>query len=327
MPKQMDEPKKHHYVPAFYLRGWERPETGKLVEFRKLPRKLGIKEVTAQNTGFQKLLYSYVSDDASGMDHTFESEYLSSLDNDGANALRVINEADLRFTDEVKVTWSRLMVSLMTRSPEDVNAFSKGLEFIHENPSPMRQRLIASMCQEFDVNTQEAEEAMASLRPQDVSFAAFKALGHLIECSKLIPVLCAMTWQVRDLQDAKYTLLTSDRPVLNNRELAMPSGLLAMPVSPTRLLIMHGSKSPNADHLLYSSGDVVVRKCNQLIVEAARQYVWSTSQDQKRFVGNRIGKKKEFSVSEIAFLATQKFDEPLSVQSFLKAAKLDGAMD
>jgi hypothetical protein len=326
MPKQMDEPKKHHYVPAFYLRGWERPETGKLVEFRKLPRKLGTKEVTAQNTGFQKLLYSNASDDAAGMDHTFESEYLSSLDNDGANALRVINEPDPRFTDEVKVTWSRLMVSLMTRSPEDVNAFKKGLEFMHEKPSPMRLRLIASMCKEFDIKTQEAEEVMASLRPPDVSFAAFKALGHLIEWSKLIPVLCAMTWRVRDLQNAKYTLLTSDRPVLNNHELAMPSGLLAMPVSPTRLLILHGSKSSNADHLRYSSGDVVVRSCNQLIVEAARQYVWSTSQDQERFVGNRIGKKKEFSVSEIALLATQKIDEPLNIQSFLKAAKLVGAM-
>lgn len=57
MPKQMDELKKHHYIPAFYLRGWERPETGKLVEFRKLPGKLAIKKVTAQYTGFQKRFY------------------------------------------------------------------------------------------------------------------------------------------------------------------------------------------------------------------------------------------------------------------------------
>lgn len=326
MPKQMDEPKKHHYIPAFYLRGWERPETGKLVEFRKLPGKLGIKEVTAQYTGFQKLLYSYASDDDAGMDHTFESEYLSSLDNDGANALRAINEPDPQFTDEVKVTWSRLMVSLMTRSPEDVDAFKKCSKFMHANPSPMRQRLIASMCEELDIDPREVEEVMASLRPQDISFTAFKALGHLMEWNKLIPVLCAMTWRVRDLQGAKNTLLISDRPVLNNQELAMPSGMLAMPVSPTRLLILHGSKSSDADHLRYSSEDVAVRSCNKLIVEAARQYVWSTSQDQERFVGNRIGKKKEFSVNEIALLATQKVDEPLSIQSFLKAAKLTGAM-
>ena len=326
MPKQMDEPKKHHYIPAFYLRGWERPETGKLVEFRKLSGKLAIKEVTAQNTGFQKLLYSYASDDDAGMDHTFESEYLSSLDNDGANALRAINEPDPQFTDEVKVTWSRLMVSLMTRSPEDVDAFKKCSDFMHANPSPMRQRLITSMCEEFKIDPQEAEEIMASLRPQDISFTAFKALGHLMEWSKLIPVLCAMTWRVRDFQGAKNTLLISDRPVINNRELAMPSGLLVMPVGPTRLLILHGSKSSDADHLRYSSEDVAVRSCNKLIVEAARQYVWSTSQDQERFVGNRIGKKKDFSVNEIALLATQKIDEPLSIQGFLKAAKLAGAM-
>lgn len=326
MPKQMDEPKKHHYIPAFYLRGWERPETGKLVEFRKLPGKLAIKEVTAQYTGFQKLHYSYASDDDAGMDHTFESEYLSSLDNDGANALRAINEPDPQFTDEVKVTWSRLMVSLMTRSPEDVDAFKKCLEFVHANPSPLRQRLIASMCEELDIDPRESEEVMASLRPHDMSFTALKALGHLMEWNKLIPVLCAMTWRVRDLQGAKNTLLISDRPVLNNQELAMPSGLLAMPVSPTRLLILHGSKSSDADHLRYSSEDVAARSCNQLIVEAARQYVWSTSQDQERFVGNRIGKKKEFSVNEIALLATEKVDEPLSIQGFLKAAKLAGTM-
>lgn len=326
MPKQMDQPKKHHYIPAFYLRGWERPETGKLVEFRRLPGKLGKKEVTAQSTGFQKLLYSYASDDDAGMDHTFESEYLCSLDNDGANALRAINEPEPQFTDEVKVTWSRLMVSLMTRSPEDVDAFKKCSEFMHANPSPMRQRLIASICEDFDIDPREVEEVIADLRPQDVSFSAFKALGHLMEWSKLIPVLCGMTWRVRDLRSAKNTLLISDRPVFNNKELATASGLLAMPLGPTRLLILHGSKSSDADYLRYSTEDEVVRCCNRLIVEAARQYVWSTSQDQERFVGNRIGKKKEFSVNEIALLATQKVDEPLSIQSFLKAAKLAGAM-
>lgn len=326
MPKQMDQPKKHHYIPAFYLRGWERPETGKLVEFRRLPGKLGKKEVTAQFTGFQKMLYSYASDDDAGMDHTFESEYLSSLDNYGANALRAINEPNPQFTDEVKVTWSRLMVSLMTRSPEDVDAFKKCSEFMHANPSPMRQRLIASMCDDFDIDPREAGEVIADLRPQDLSFSAFKALGHLMELSELIPVLCGMIWRVRDLRGAKNTLLISDRPVFNNKELAMASGLLAMPVGPTRLLILHGSKSSDADHLRYSTEDDVVRSCNQLIVEAARQYVWSTSQDQERFVSNRIGKKKEFSVNEIALLATQKFDEPLSIQSFLQAAKLAGAV-
>lgn len=327
MPKQMDEPKRHHYVPAFYLRSWERPETGKLIEFRKLPRKLGVKEVSAQNTGFQRLLYSHASDDAEVIDHTFESEYLSSLDNDAANALRAINEADPQITDEVKVSWSRLIISLMTRTPEDVDAFKKCAEFIHANASPMRLRLIASMCKELEIDPQEAEEVMSSLRHHDIMGTAFKSLGHLMEWSKLIPVLCSMTWRIRDLRGARNTLLISDRPVLNNRELAMPSGLLAMPVSPTRILILHGRNSSDADHLRYSSEDVAARSCNRLIVEAARQYVWSTSLDQERFVGNRIGKKKEYSVNEIALLATQVVDEPLSIQGFLKAAKLVGAMD
>lgn len=326
MPKQKSEPKKHHYIPAFYLRNWEDKDSEKLIEFRSLPNKLITKEVSAQSTGYESLLYSHPADEAGNLDHSFESEYLSSLDNDAAIALRVITNQHQPFSQAVKTDWSRLIISLMNRSPEDVSAFKECTDYMNSNPSPLRKQLISKLSEDFKIDPQECYNIMAAIPHHEIMDVAFKSLGSLMEWSQMIPIISSMKWCVRDINNSNYKFLTSDRPILTNRMLATPAGFLALPVAPNRLLIIHGEGSVEAKMLINGSDNEVVRYCNRGVVGAARQYVWSTTRNQEGYIKKWMGTEREYSVNEIALQATKEIDEPLSIASFVKTARAYGAI-
>lgn len=322
----INEPKKHHYIPAFFLRNWESKSEKKLVEFRSIHQKLLPKEVSAEGTGYKDLLYSHTSDEAGNLNHSFEKDYLSSLDNDAAVALRIIISEDPSFDQDVKTDWSRLVMSLMTRTPEDIDSFKKSTEYMNENPSPFRKFIIEKLSAELKISPEECYEIVANLPQHEIGEVVFKSLGSLIEWSQMIPILTSMKWCVRDIHNSNYNFLISDRPIITNNKLAMPSGFLTMPVTPKRLLIMHHGSSDVANLFINSSDNEVVRYCNRAVVQAARQYVWSTTRAQEGYVRKWLGKQKQYSVNEIAELAIQETNEPLSTTTFSKTAKKYGAL-
>jgi Protein of unknown function (DUF4238) len=86
----MNDPRRHHYNPEFYLDEWARPD-GLLCEIKKAYGKVEVRRKSPKSTGFQRDLYRTVG--VSDEQHV-EKNFMSRLDNDAARALQKILSGD-----------------------------------------------------------------------------------------------------------------------------------------------------------------------------------------------------------------------------------------
>ncbi|MBU3033635.1 DUF4238 domain-containing protein [Tritonibacter mobilis] len=301
-----NDPKDHHYVPAFYLREWESPKFGdKLIEFRRLdtPRGkvLGEKEVSARATGFQKDLYSISTSDPMIKDRSFEKGFLSDLDNRASQVLKHLL-SDARVLDEsFREQWAQFVVAQMRRSPEEVAASERGYQYAWERPPPeleewYRQVWVPGLPKTLAEITKDTPKHELQKMQQDSLKDAVRD-GLVVRCVR------GLNWRTRRLKRAKYSLLTSDRPVFCNNRLSHPDGFLFVPLSPE--VVFFAQPQGARAHPIFETGsdNKVVRFCNQIVVGQAHQYVWAADKQQVSFVTRRIGHDRKKSFNEIAIEA------------------------
>jgi hypothetical protein len=91
-----------------------------------------------------------------------------------------------------------------------------------------------------------------------------------------------MYWYVLDVSKSSDRLLTSDRPV-ELSQLRRPTGVAAIPISPTRLFVAANDMS-TIHNLIATNPQDVVRNVNTWIVSRARRYVYSNSEALTGFI-------------------------------------------
>jgi hypothetical protein len=112
-------------------------------------------------------------------------------------------------------------------------------------------------------------------------------LVEIIDNERAVPDIANMHWTRIELTRSKYSLLTSDRP------LVMPVGLghrqcyIALPIGPRDLFIAaHDDRFsrllPTVDHTK------IAKLMNKDVVRQARQYVWGEDDSQLDFVRKHI---------------------------------------
>jgi hypothetical protein len=122
---------KHHYIPAFYLRRWAGADD-KVVEFTMpVQGKLVKKPVKPERTGYMERLYELKGYEP-GLAQQVEEKFFSPVDDIAAKALDLLYRRGHygKWTDVQRSGWSRLMLSLMMRCPEDIALFR---EWWHED--------------------------------------------------------------------------------------------------------------------------------------------------------------------------------------------------
>jgi hypothetical protein len=281
-----DEPKDHHYVPAFYLRAWEDASTGKLMEFRKVTArgevKVVSKPVSAQSTGYQKHLYSRETEIPGQLDHSFESEFLRYLDEDAAKALRRMLAGDLAIEPEDRKNWARFLVALMMRAPEDIAAYQADFAHLWDNPPEELESWFQN------IRPSDAPDTLAALlstMPQhEREEQRVKALGDALEQNLAIDLLDKLKWSIRRVDTANLPLMTSDRPVVSNFRLGFPDGYLFMPLSPTIIFIAQVGRAPALDVMRDGTDNEVMKFCNRAVVTQAKQYVWASTNRHGAYV-------------------------------------------
>lgn len=284
------DPKDHHYVPAFYLRGWE-SSTGKLTEFRKIAAKGEVKVLTkpvsAQSTGYQKHLYSRETEVPGELDHSLESEQLKYLDEDASKVLRRVLAGDLAIEPEGRKNWARFLVALMMRAPEDIAAYRADFAHLWDKPA-----------QELDdwyqsIRLPEAPKTLAELfrtipnHQREEQFV--KAIGSNFAQNRAMGLFDQLRWSIRQTNSAKLPLMTSDRPVVTNFRLGHPDGYLFMPLSPTVIFTAQVGRAPALDVMRDGTDNEVMKFSNRAVVTQAQQYVWASTARHDAYVRKWIG--------------------------------------
>ena len=125
-------PTKHHFIPAFYLRRWENNATGKLTEYSNpFKRKIAVKPVTAEHTGYEERLYELKGYEAK-LAQQVEDTFFKPVDTWASASLDLL-EAHGHYApwdNQSRSAWSRFILSLLLRCPEDIAMFR---EWWHED--------------------------------------------------------------------------------------------------------------------------------------------------------------------------------------------------
>jgi hypothetical protein len=280
----MSDPKKHHFSPVFYLKGWCNPES-KVVEYSRPYREVVARTVSPSATGFKHFLYTLESA-PEDQKQVIEKDHMApAVDNRAAVALEILMHQDGgELTDEVRNDWTRFLMASLLRRPQAINdEVAIYTNVLKENLTDVTA--YESLKKEGDLPT--PFEWIQKYYPYLASDYAKKALTHSIENPILEDIIVNMQWATFDLSKSKHGLLTSDSPNLRTTGLNDNNCLIAFPLSPRVLFIAtHDRKAESA--LLACGETAIVRWVNDNIVRAAERYVYGRTNSHLRFVEKRL---------------------------------------
>jgi hypothetical protein len=291
---RVSQPKKHHFLPVFYLRQWA-GEDGRLVQFSKpFGNVVKPRRGHPESMGWMPRLYAREAV-AEEFAHRFETLFLSPVDSQAAEALRVMLDpaAAMAFTGTQKLSWARFMNSLLARMPEDIAKLKEHApkEWVGSIRG-LREKYLAHRELTDPPTLDDFLEAPTGTFMSDVPFIVAEViLGH----ERLQQVIADMHWAVLVTDGADHEMLTSDRPLVHTQSLNARDSHLLLPIGPRRLLAAaHERKF--VDYLQGWGLNALVKRVNEYVVGSADRYVFGSHDRQLRFIQNRMSTEKSASL-------------------------------
>lgn len=281
----MSDPKHHHHVAQFYLKGWCRDD-GKLCVFeRKGPQRRLVHDWhTPKHVGYEPYLYTIPSltDDPQWV----ETQVMQrQVDDPASKAMQVIVAKGLgSLTGEQRTAWCRFLIAQWYRSPEKISKLLRVAE------DSMLTEFTRSPEQYEFVRTELDPATLLELKEQnwpglDRAVALRGVLPDLINDQRATKIIGGMHWAVYDLSASKLDLLTSDRPVVRYGGLDSPDCMIAVPLNPKRLFFALDRRYS----IRYEKAEQLVRVINTDLVTSAREAVYSTGTQHAPLIGKYFG--------------------------------------
>ncbi|PJK29040.1 DUF4238 domain-containing protein [Minwuia thermotolerans] len=278
----MGEPKRHHYIPVFYLKRWCSAD-GMLCEFSKpYGQRVNPQRKHPSATGYSQELYT-IREYNSEFAQQIESKFFRKVDSLAADALLEMenrgNEA--RWNSGMRSAWSRFLISLLMRCPEDLELFRESWQqSLFENNEEFEKKY-KNHRKVGDPET--FSEFIHSRSIGEAEFDLFNSYIQLIDHKNLGEKMNEMVWKVIDLKYSSKTLFTSDRPVIRTNGLAREGGHIILPIGPRRLflaspLLKTVEKIESIKHSL------LARELNSQVVTSAVKYVYDTTDRSLPFI-------------------------------------------
>ena len=279
-------PRKHHYIPEFYLRWWT-GDDGRLERYSKpIPRKFAVRRVYPSEVGWQYNLYTSPDQQSQTAD-VLETDFFQWVDNRAAPVLERLNERKSPvLSDDEKSAWVTLIMSIFNRTPENLEAVKSSGQRVWEGIRPTLSEDVNRLSG-FD-RSGEVDSYLATVRPSHTDQMSLDALPHLIQNTRLVSFINNMHWAVCELPEECFDLLLSDNPIAYTNGLMKNDGHLAMPLSPRRLFVATW-KRETLKQMMTLPAKQLVQGMNQWTVESARHFVASPNRLQNRFISNRMG--------------------------------------
>jgi len=285
----MSKEGKHHYIPVFYLKQWAGAD-GRVCEFSKPYDRVKARRVHPDGTGYVHGLNRIPGLPPHETDF-LESYFFKLTDDLAAKALRILlsGEHTLNFSQDIKSGWSRFITSLMRRNPESVEWSMQAAKILYEQSRAELQADYALHREPTDPTTYE--EYAATHSPNPAGRGGALLLQKIIDNPVLGKHINNMRWIVLKAHGPKFTLLTSDRPVLITNGLAYENSQLFLPISPYHVFIATNTLDMERYVEDVFARGQMIQQVNERVAVQARKYVYGLSNAQFDFVAARLGKK------------------------------------
>jgi hypothetical protein len=286
-------PKKHHFIPVFYLKRWTL--NGELVEFSKpyLNKVMPIRR-SPDGTGYVHRLYE-MRGVAEEQKQNFEELFMKPVDSRAADALATLENKGA-WSPATRSGWSRFIMSLLLRTPEDMDVIKTAVTLEYMQTTPEEEAKYQS------VRPVGAPETMREfirqvIDQQSIDLPALRIAKKLIDHENIGSIINSMRWSVLEVPNSAPELLTSDRPVLMSAMLSEFDAYIMMPIGPRRLFV--AVRNIDTERRVFSQPiRQLVKNANKLVVKHAVRYVFSTSDSSLAFVQKHMGTSIQVSLLE-----------------------------
>jgi hypothetical protein len=278
----MAAPRKHHFIPAFYLKQWAAPD-GKLIEWSKPFEVVRPIRRHPNATAFQNGLYTF-SDLLPKARQLFEQAFLQSTDDLASQALTRIMNGQMHTLDNLRKSgWTRFLMTLRFRHPDVVPEIRDAIAVLWADHDRFTKKQYELARSPDDPPT--FDEYLAKLSPDGQTRAQLDLLVASMDNEQIGRHIISMPWAVLDVSASAHHLLTSDWPV----ELSLGSNpaIVTLPLSPT-LLFAACDDVNTLIRLSKSDQTQLVKAMNGYVVGCARRYVFSSDESQATFIRNRM---------------------------------------
>jgi hypothetical protein len=245
-----------------------------------------------KGTGFIFKLYA-----AAGMpDHLaqeFERTFLSPLDSRAADALFAMDNGS-NFTTAQRLAWASFVATLLSRMPEDIVLLKQTIKELAELVLPKLRLIYENFTPTSDGRTYgDLSDELIRNSDQRAIVLAKRVMTN----ERMVRAIASMEWSVLTLENARFELLTSDRPVIYTNELGHPQSHFIMPIGPRRLFM--AAKNRELIQRFRGVGQSALQiSANAKVTESASKYVFGSDDSQLRFVQNRMGTAKDPTLVE-----------------------------
>lgn len=260
----MPEPKRHHYLPEFYLRRWAKD--GKVWRFLRPngPRSVvHAKFVAPKSAGFKTELYSYPNPVDPAHAQTIERDFLQIIDSKGSAALAKAEKNEPATLND-KAALSQFLLSMMHRSPARIE----------------------HLAVELAKRVQESDDEM----PADfIRHHTLSLFSDLIASESMIEGLTKMSTYIVAMGPHRHFLMTSDCPIMISNGLYHRNSFVMLPIGPSKLLVLANRPEIPEAFANQETGKLVLA-LNDAVVTQAKDLVIGTRKSERRFVENRLNR-------------------------------------
>jgi Protein of unknown function (DUF4238) len=275
----VSHPINHHYLPVFYLSQWCTTD-GKVIRYYRPHKDVVASPIAPDNTGYEPGLYTlfgYPSEKA----QVIETEFMGPhIDEPASRALKVLIADVSRMTDELRVAWTRFLMSMRLREPHSLAEHGSLARNMLRNDLMADPQYLALR---KETDPPSGYEWIEEHRPEFIENIGKLFLPRLIDHKKIGEHIINMHWVRIDLSASNVSLLTGDRPFIHTHRLRDVRCILAFPLS-TRFLFI-GVNDPQLVEQLHDRGVTRIAKAaNANIVGQAIKHVYGNSGSHRQFV-------------------------------------------
>jgi hypothetical protein len=289
MTKRQKEGDKHHYVPKFYLKQWVDPAgpIRELCEFSRPYKIVKSRRTDPDGTGYQRGLYTFPNLPPHARDF-IEKKLLQMADDDANKVLQRILAGDMNFDQDARSAWSRFLMSLIYRNPENITRLRNLITERYPEYLDGLRDTFDTIKHPDDPRTFQEVQAKET-QAKDLEHVLLLLLRRMIDNPEVGARLNNMFWGVVQFHRPCFPLLTSDRPVIMTDGIGYPRSHIVLPVSPNKVFIAATTMQQIKELDQTLKHPCAPKQLNDLVARQSRRYVYATDDRQLRFVTNRLG--------------------------------------
>lgn len=285
----------HHYVPTFYLSRWAGPD-GRICEFSRPHTVVKPLRKMPEAAGFLRHLYT-VPGLEPDQRSVLEDVVFKRTDQTASDALSFMlanSDGNADMPPKLRNGWSRFLMSLMHRGPEQLAALkSKCQTFMEKH--------LAGLEPTYEERRQPSDPAtyaeMRAVIEHDVTHKTWAmVLEGVVDNPALGTFINAMHWSIVTVRNPERSMLASDRPLHMTKGIDHPEAYIILPIGPAHIFV-----AVNTPEMVKRISETeprgLVKDINTKVVGQAVQYVYDTDDRQLRFVENRLRRGEDRAAS------------------------------